>query len=72
VSRRDDADVDVYGTGCADLLDLALLNQTQNSNLQIQRHFPDLVQEHGTAFGDLHLSPLMSQRARKGAFHMAE
>src|SRR5215469_6047146 len=68
VSCGDDSYVD-FGRGSgADLLDFSLLDQAENPHLQLERHFPDLVEKNSAAVRHLDLAPLMGESAREGPF----
>ena len=69
---RDDSHVHLVRAGGADLFDLPLLNQPQNSNLQFQRHLADFVEQDGAAVGHFNLALLVSQRAGERTLHVSE
>ena len=60
------------GALCADLLQLAGLEESQQQTLHAHRHLADLVEQHGSAIGDFQLARLVAIRAGKTAFGVAE
>ena len=69
---RHDSHVHLGGACGADLFDLPLLNQAQDSDLQLQGHLADFVQQDRAAIGNLDLTFLVSKRAGEGALHVSE
>ncbi len=51
IGRGDDAKIDFGDLVRSDWLDFALLQHAQQLDLQLQRHFADLVEEQGAAVG---------------------
>src|SRR5579884_1484870 len=69
---RDNPDIYLNRSRSPHLFDLALLNQAQNSDLELQRHLSDLVEQHGAAVGDFGFPLLVRERAGKGTSYVAK
>src|SRR6516164_9206460 len=70
VSSRHDSDVHLGRRRCPHFLDLLLLNQAENPDLQLKRHFPDFVEKQTAAVNHLDLAFLVRNGARERAFQM--
>ena len=72
VGRGDDADVHPDGAVAADALELALLQHAQDLGLRLEAHVADLVEQEGSAVGDLELAFARRRRAGEGPLLVAE
>ena len=72
VGGRHDSHVHLGWACGADLFDLPLLNQAQDSDLQLQGHLADFVEQDRAAIGYFDLTFLMSQRAGERTLHVSE
>src|SRR3990172_8318265 len=71
VGGRDDAHVHREGPAAAHAIHLALLQDAQELRLHLHRHLPDLVEEEGSAVGELELSRAPLHPPRKGPLLVA-
>ena len=67
IGRRDQARIGAQRARRSQPLELALLQHAQQLRLQFQRHFADLVQEHGAVMRQLEAADALRNRARKRA-----
>ena len=73
VCRGDDADIDPPGALSAHAGDLAVLQQPQQADLRLERHFPYLVKKDGAAVGQFEFAGFsLTARARERALVIAE
>ncbi len=72
VGRREDPDVERYGSPTAEALNLALLQNAQQLRLQRQRHLRHLIEQQGAALRLLEFPGVTGVRAGEGAPFVAE
>jgi hypothetical protein len=67
VRRRDQAGIEAKRTGAPQALESALLQHPQELGLELQRDFPDLVEEDRPAMYQREAACPLSNRSSKGA-----
>ena len=72
VGRADEADVDLFLLGAADLGKGPGLDETQQFGLQVQVHLADFIEEQGAAIGLRRCAFVVADRTGKGAFDVPE
>src|SRR5262249_34032463 len=72
VRGREDTQVEADGLRAADALEFALLEDTQQLRLNVERHLGDFVQEYRAAVGLFESAHAMLRRARERAFDVPE
>ena len=72
VGRGDETDVDPDGFVATDPLKLLLLQNPQELDLHLGRHFANLIEKQGTAVGKFEATKTFLGRAGECAFFMAE
>src|SRR5262249_2155627 len=72
VRGGDDAGIDTDGPALADALELALLQDTQQLDLQFRTHTGDFVEEDGPAVGRLETPGLVIDGPGEGALDVPE
>src|SRR5579863_10221550 len=69
---RNQAGIGTQSARAAKTLEFALLQDAQKLRLKLERDFSDLIEEDRPAMGQLKASYSLADRAREGAFFMAE
>src|SRR5580704_10327659 len=72
MSGGDDPDVNPSRPCRTNLIDLALLNEAKNTNLKVERHFSDLVEEDRASIRCFDTAFLVSQGSGEGSLYVAE
>src|SRR5579872_542294 len=72
VGGGDDADVDVYGAGFPKTFEFALLQNTEELRLQVQRHLADFVQQDGAAMSEFEFARPVRHCSSEGSLAVTE
>ena len=72
VCRRDDAHIDVQGLHATEPFEFAVLQDSQELRLQLQRQFANLVEEKRSFVGEFNAANFPADGAGEGALFMAK